>query len=396
MIVAMAMVVAILTILPAAQAQTFTVLHDFVGPEGIDPSAGLTMDGAGNLYGTAAFGGPITTNCPYGCGTVFKLSRKNGAWLVNVLYAFTGFDDGRIPSSRVIIGPDGNLYGTTEMGGSGGSGVVYRLQPPPTLCRAYPCPWRQTVLHAFAGDDGQLPGTGDLTFDRAGNVYGTTVVGGAHGAGTVYELTPGNGGWTETVLYSFAGGIDGEEPYAGVILDQQGNLYGTTVFGGDPNEIAGTVYKLSRSGSGWSKTTLYDFPSFFDGGFPYGGLISDQAGNLYGTTSKYGFQNGGTVYELTRSNGMHFQVLFNLTSQVGSYSTLYMDAAGNLYGTLTQADTEVFRLTKTSGSWNQTGFAGQAGNSPAGSVIMDASGNLYTTASEGGAHGNGVVFGITP
>jgi uncharacterized repeat protein (TIGR03803 family) len=142
---------------PVAQAQTFTVLHNFTGPEGARPPAGLTMDQAGNFYGTASLGGYTGGGCYNGCGTVFKLTRKNSGWVLSRIYAFTG-PDGAIPQSRVIIGPDGSLYGTTTYEGAEGAGVVFNLRPPVAACKSALCPWTETVLYSFqGGSDGLHP-----------------------------------------------------------------------------------------------------------------------------------------------------------------------------------------------------------------------------------------------
>lgn len=385
--VAACVVALLLLVLPGAQAQTFTVLHSFTGgADGSQPLAGLSMDRAGNLYGTAAYGGNQSGDCRGfgGCGTVFKLVRKNSSWLFYTLYEFSG-PDGQGPEARVIIGPDGNLYGTTTDGGSAHGGTVFRLQPPATACKAYSCPWTETVLYSFqGGSDGANPTYGDLTFDQAGNIYGTTPFGGSSNSGVVYELSPSNGSWTETILHTF-NGSDGYQPYAGVIFDEAGNLYGTTSGGGVGN---GNVYKLTHSGSGWVVSTIYDFA--FPGG-AYGGLISDSSGNLYGIT----FFNP-QVYELSPSNGgWTYSVLFGFQGY-GAVAAPTMDPAGNLYGTVVLGNTEVFRLTTSSGHWTLTGFNGSAGEEPFSNVLLDAGGKLYATANYGGTYNGGVVFEITP
>ena len=263
---------------PPAQAQVFTTLHTFTGGgDGAAPYAGLSMDRAGRLYGTASSGG--RPSCDY-CGTVFKMEHNGSSWLLVPLYEFSG-PDGATPQARVIIGPNGNLYGTTTYGGSAGKGVVFRLQPPATACKTALCPWRETVLYSFAGgSDGAYPTFGDLTFDRQGNIYGTTPDGGSSscagvGCGVVYELSPSSGGWTEKILYAFQGGQDGEAPVAGVVFDNAGNMYGTTVAGGAYQ--GGAVYELTPSGSGWTESIIYSFTGQSDGYAPYGGLIFDGA-----------------------------------------------------------------------------------------------------------------------
>ena len=225
------LVLTLLTI-RAAQAQTYNILHSFSGGgDGGTPSAGLIMDRAGNLYGTAQYGGA-------GNGTVFKLSHPGSGWILSTLYAFQGGNDGLGPEARVIFGPDGGLYGTTTSGGFQGYGTVFELRPPVTACKSAICPWTETVLYRFqGGSDGIDPAYGDLSFDPMGNLYGTTSGGGlqlcsGNTCGVVFKLARSGGGWTESVLYSFTGGNDGGTPYSGVILDSTGNLYGTAYYGG--------------------------------------------------------------------------------------------------------------------------------------------------------------------
>lgn len=361
------------------QAQTYTVLHDFTGgADGDNPYAGLSMDRSGNLYGTASGGGHS------GAGTVFRLQQKNSAWILSTLHEFS-VTDGSQPQARVIVGPDGNLYGTTTSGGSLGKGTVFRLQPPPTFCRAVSCPWRETVLHSFAGgSDGANPTYGDLAIDQAGNIYGTTPFGGGSNCGVVYELSPSGGGWTESILYTSTCQYGGEL-YAGVTFDNAGNLYGTISGAG---VSSGAVYKLTPTGSGWVQSIVYSFD--FPGG-AYGGLTFDSSGNLYGIS----FFNP-TMYELSPSNGSwSYRELYSIGGY-GAVAQPTVDAAGNLYGTGVLSQPQVFRLTPSGGLWTLTGFDNSPGGEPFSYVLPDASGNLYVTASIGGAHGRGLVFEITP
>ncbi|MGA2902446.1 MAG: choice-of-anchor tandem repeat GloVer-containing protein [Candidatus Korobacteraceae bacterium] len=225
---------------PAAQAQTLTVLHNFTGGgDGNGPYAGITFDQQGRIYGTTAYGGSHQD------GVVYRLVHEGEGWVLSPIYSFgsQGRQDGSQPYARVVFGPDGLLYGTTDLGGAYGYGTVFSLQPPATACKAFLCPWLETVIYSFTFDSGVYPGYGDLVFDQAGNIYGTAFNGGS-GGGVVFKLTRSGSGWTESVLWNFTGGNDGFLPLGGVIFDNAGNLYGTTSDGGSGD--AGTVYELSQ------------------------------------------------------------------------------------------------------------------------------------------------------
>ena len=380
-----------------AWGQTFQVLHSFSGGgDGGSPSAGLTMDRAGNLYGTTQFGGAGLE------GTVFKLSRAGSGRVLSTLYGFCGSSDGGYPEGRVVFGPDGGLYGTTSVGGEG-YGTVFEIRPPATVCHAVSCPWTETVLYRFqAGSDGAGPQYVDLSFDRFGNIYGTTLAGGLSTCeggtcGVVFQLTPADGSWTESVLYRFTGGADGYAPQSGVILDGSGNIYGTTFEGGGAGK--GTAYELSSSASGWTETTLTDL-SGASGGDPIGGLTFDSHGNLFGT----GYFNG-PVFELQPSGGTwSFTQIAVLNGFDGPTGSLTFDSSGNLFGSSliggANGDGFVFKLTPSAGGWTVTDlydFQGlEDGANPMGNVILDSNGNLYGTTVLGGAHGSGVVWEITP
>jgi len=249
----------------SAQAQTFNVIHNFTN--GLDGGApvGLTMDRAGNLYGTAQGGG-------LAYGTVFELKRTGSGWIFNRLYSFSGGNDGANPNAGVIFGRDGSLYGTTLGGGGTGSGTVFNLRLPPTACNVALCDWSETILYPFRGaSDGGGPGAA-VVFDQIDNLYGTTEAGGAGncqtGCGVVFKLTPSSGGWTERVLYQFSGSADGAFPWAPVIFDKAGNLYGTTSEGGsltcNSGYGCGGVFQLTPSGAGWTDRhqhgRLYQLP----------------------------------------------------------------------------------------------------------------------------------------
>jgi uncharacterized repeat protein (TIGR03803 family) len=256
------------------------------------------------------------------------------------------------------------------------------------------------VLYQFTGGTDDAHPFAEVVFDKAGNLYGTTNF-------TVYELTPSQGGWTYSLLHSFTGGNDGEGAAAGLIFDNTGNLYGETCCGGQYGQ--GVVFQLTPQGSGWQENVLYSFQGSNDGGGPYtGGLIFDGSGNLYGATTAAGSGGGGTAFELVPSNGSWtYILLYSFTGLGGPWGSLVMDTAGNLYGT-TYADGahqygSVFKLTPSNGNWVYTPLydfkGGTDGKWPQSNVVFDANGNLYGTASAGGtgcAHGCGVVWEITP
>ncbi|HEY5177522.1 MAG TPA: choice-of-anchor tandem repeat GloVer-containing protein [Terriglobales bacterium] len=312
-----------------------------------------------------------------------------------------------------MIGPDGSLYGTTYQGGGGvgfgcgdaGCGTVFNVRPPAAACPAAFCPGTETVLHRFTDSelDGAAPLYTNLVFDQAGNFYGTTSGGGAAYAGTVFKLTPSNGTWKESILYSFPGGTGGAGPDGGVIFDAAGNLYGTTDWGG--TSAWGVVFELTPSASGWTENVLYSFQNGSDGANPIGGLIFDQSGNLYGTTYSGGANGGGTVYQLSPSSGgWTLTTLYSFSGSGGSVASLTMDASGNLYCT-TEYDGaygggNVCKLTRSTGGWSYTSLHDFTGGSDGayllGRVTLDTNGNLYGTASAGGAHGAGVVWEIMP
>ena len=403
-----AVFVCIVFIVPPAQAQTYSVIHNFTGgSDGGFPQAGLTMDRAGKLYGTASTGG-ISGN-----GAVFKLVPSGSHWVFYPLYSFRGGYDGSAPTGPLTIGPDGALYGTTLAGGyfqgeyceDGGCGVVFRLRPPATAPPSAFTPWNETVLYAFDAEDGNEPVYPQLLFDQAGNIYGTTQFGGSNVGGNVFELIPSGGGWTDTVLYDgFEGdSAAGSQPYSGVVMDSAGNLYGTTSVGGARGD--GVVYELSPTQNGWVETILHNFDFGADGGLSYGGLVMDQAGNLYGGTVAGGTGDCGVIYELSPSNGgWTFAPIYSLPNCGGGpYENLTIDASGNLYGTAygdgANGGGMVFKLSQSNGAWTLTDlhdFSFRTEYFPYGAVLIGPNGNLYGTASGGGAYGHGVVWEITP
>jgi len=367
--------IAALVLAPGQAPASEIVLHRFSGLDGSSPYAGVVGDSSGNLYGTTYYGGTA------GAGVVFKLDASHNE---TVLYSFTGGADGANPFAGVIRDSSGNLYGTAAAGGSAGVGVVYKLDTT----------GKQTVLYTFLGGvDGAYPQAGVIR-DSAGNLYGTTISGGAAGAGVVYKVDTGG---NETVLYSFKGYPDGQMPEAGVIRDSAGNLYGATFWGG--TAAAGMVYKLDAKGN---ETVLYNFTGGADGCYPYGGVIRDSAGNLYGTTYQGGTAGGGVVFKLDASG--HESVLHTFGSGTDGYSPwagVVRDSAGNLYGTAfgggTGSQGIVYKLDTSDQETVLYSFTGRAdGGNPYGRVLLDSAGNLYGTANLGGKNDNGVIFKIKP
>lgn len=387
---------AMVAIAPTAATQTLTVLHNFTGgADGDGPFAGVTLDQQGRIYGTATLGGSHSQ------GAVYRLVHQSGGWVFSPLYDFGSQQhDGNQPYARVLIGPNGLLYGTTYYGGAENAGTVFSLQPPATTCKSFICPWIETVLYSFTGGaDGGNPYLGDLAFDAVGNIYGTTAYGGSSGYGVVFKLARSGSGWTESVLWDFTCGNDGCNPYAGVIFDGDGNLYGTTQFGGGG---IGTVYELSPTQSGWSETTLSLLPGA--SGSNSGGLAMDVHGDLFGLT---GDIQPGSVYELTpQSGGWSFAILktFTVFNFVGPLAAPSLDARGDVYGPLPNGgdhgEGEIFKLTRAGEQWIYSPFyqfgSGDDGIYPIGAVTFDANGNMYGTTETGGPYQGGTVWEITP
>lgn len=345
---------------------TQKILHNFGnGSDGQSPWGGsLLMDTSGNLYGTTRYGG--TSLCdslnPIGCGTVFELlHNSNGSWTEKVLHNFGGGADedgpnGYHPYGGLVMDAAGNLYGTTFYGGTYGGalgfgGVVFELSSSGNGN------WSEQLLWSFGLEgDGNFP-QGTLVFDEAGNLYGTTESGtGSSAGGTVFELSPGAGGWTENIIFQFDVGGDsetGNSPQAGVVFDANGNLYGTTGYGGP--YFMGNVFELTPSGGVWTETVLHTF-SKGDGNTPDAGVIVDGAGNLYGTTFMGGKADVGIVYKLSPSSG----------------------------GTWSEKILHDFQA------------AGVDGTNPLSGLVMDSHGFLYGTTANGGIGGLGTVFEVRP
>jgi uncharacterized repeat protein (TIGR03803 family) len=300
-----------------------SVLHNFGGgTDGANPQGVLIRDRSGNLYGTTTGGGGA------GAGTVFRVSALG---YERVLHAFSGGTDGFAPQAGLARDAAGNLYGTTSAGGADGYGTVFKLSPPAERASQ----WTKQVLYNFGpAPDGATPVAG-VAFDSSGNLYGTTSAGGTSGYGTIFKLTPSSSGWTESILHDFQDGDDGAVPYAGLIF-VNGNFYGAATEGGTAG--GGTIFELTPANGGWTFTVLYSNPgSGISGAFR--DLAMDSLGNLYGTTHCDGAFSAGTVYKLTPASGSWtYTSLYEFTGGADglySFSNLVLEHSG-IYGTTNQ------------------------------------------------------------
>ena len=371
--------------------------------DGRSPSSALIGDEAGTLYGTTGLGGN------FGDGTVFKLTPSGSHYVESVVHAFRGGLDGAIPYSELIADRSGALYGTASAGGDRACncGAVFKLTPDSQT-------YRERVIYRFKGPDGADPVTG-LVIDSSGVLYGTTL-GGGNGVGTVFSLTPSPSGYKEHVLYAFQGGSDGSQPRGTLLLDKSGSLYGTTTSGGAFS--AGTVFTLMRSGSAYTEKLLYSFTGGIDGGNPAAGVVAHH-GSLYGTTSNGGSGCGssgvcGTVFELTPAKGGYSEkVLHSFTGRSDGgapEAPVTFDATGTMYGTtdlggLIRGGTcvlgcgVVYAVIRSGSGYSETvlhAFQGKNnGQSPLAGLFIGNDGVLYGTTFSGGHFSDGVVFAVS-
>jgi len=377
----------------AQAANKYKVLHHFLNNPASHPETALVADPAGNLYGTTRFS---SGKCD--CGAIFKLTRQSGGkWTYSVIHLFKG-PDGAAPMGSLVFDSAGNLYGTTQNGGTYDNGVAFELSPSANQ-------WKEKVLYSFGvtSDDLQAP-QGAVSFDTSGNLYGTASSGGAYLVqGGIFELKRSGSRWKEIAIYGFTGGPDGGDPMGNLVWDPVGNLYGTTFSGGHG---FGLVFELSPSSDGtWTESVLYTFARANDGCCPTSGVIRDPAGNLYGTSPESS-GGSGTVYELTSSMGnWSFSLLHTFLGADGAtpHAGLTLDSTGNLFGTTEQGgahdDGVVFKLSQSGNSWTEDviySFDVLHGVPPSGELILDQQGAIYGTAGFGGVNGSGVVFSITP
>jgi uncharacterized repeat protein (TIGR03803 family) len=345
---------------------------------------------------------------------MFALSAElAAAQKETVLHGFTGSPDGANAQSSALLPFNGSLYGVTEFGGAYNHGTVFQLTNPSEG-------WVENILYNFTGaSDGSYP-IGALIADKAGNLYGETDSGGSQNAGVVFKLTNSGGGWEETVLHDFGSSLDGANPQGPLVFDSHGNLFGTTVLGGDSNE--GTVFELSLVNGAWTETVLHSFGGTNDGMFPYGGLALDAKGNVYGTTAAGGANlciglGCGVVFELVAASGWSERILHQFaggSDGMDPNPQLVMDRSGNLYGStlyggglgqcaagiVTVSCGTIYELSRgTNGVWTESilhRFSGGTGGSePNSPLIFDTAGDLYGETAQTSAS-DGALFGLTP
>ena len=375
-----------------AWAVTETTIHSFAGGAYSGyPYGGLVFDSSGNAYGTASGGGA-------GYGTIYELTPSPSGWIANILYEFDNVS-GANPAGTLVFDKAGNLYGTAGNGGNmtgicqgSGCGTIFELQ-------RVNDGWNFLVLYTFSGNaDGAHPNPG-LIFDKSGKLFGTTYNGGQSGYGTVFELSPSGNGWTKSTVYAFAGNNDGRYPMSGLTLGGAGIFYGTTRSGDAKKQ--GTVYQLRKTSGGWTETILHSFNGT-EGGSPMVGFLLLRHGTLYGTTNYGGGSDQGTAFSLTQ-NGHRFIVLwsFNGTNGSSPYNGMVSDSVGNLYGVAnggTSGYGVIFVLRNHKGVWQESvlhSFAGTLdGSGPLGTPTFNG-GALFGTKSGGGEWDAGVAWELT-
>jgi|HubBroStandDraft_1064217.scaffolds.fasta_scaffold00445_10 uncharacterized repeat protein (TIGR03803 family) len=373
----------------SALGQTNSVLYSFTGgSDGSGPSRALVSDAAGNLYGTTSVGG--ISSAEGGNGVVFELSPVGGGlWAETVLYSFAGGSDGYWPTSGVIFDAAGNLLGVTEYGGADLQGTVYELST------ASGGGWTHTVLYSFAGgSDGAIPES--LIFDTSGNLYGTTVGGGTNNGGTAFELSPATGGWSETVIARFP-----DPPTGPLAMDSNGNLYGTTDGGGTASQ--GSVYKLTHTAHGWELRTLYSFLGGTDGSNPQTGVSLGANSHLYGLTMQGGTAGTGTFFELVPGAGGNWTetLLYSFGSRRGDptdpTSALTAEGPKTFWGASASGGTSgcggIFNLTLGSSGWQERNVyeSDCVGAGPLGVAIVGSTGDLFGPGA-GGIYGAGDIY----
>ena len=379
-----------------ASAQVLTTLVDFNYSNGANPYAGLLADANGNLFGTTSSGGT-------GFGTVFELAKTpTGYAATPTTLATFSYSDGAVPDAELLADAKGNLFGTTYGGGAFGAGTVFELAKTATGYAS-----SVTSLVSFNGSNGSTPYAG-LIADGRGNLLGTTHLGGSFGAGTIFEIAKTASGYaaTPTTMFNFNNSTGGY-PFGGLVADNRGNLFGTT---SSSASAYGTVFELARTGGGYAgaATTLVNF-SYSDGAVPYAALILDGKGNLFGTTYGGGAFGAGTVFEVAKTATGYAAaptalVSFSHSNGATPYAKLIADMNGNLFGTTLLGGSSgagtVFKLAKTATGYAAApivlaNFNGANGAYPVAGLIAGTNGHLLGTAYSGGAAGYGTVFELS-
>jgi len=373
----------------SVQAQSESVLYNF--PASAEPFARLVIAPNGDLYGTTLYSGDSNQ------GTVFDLAEKRGKWTEHTRLAFDG-NDGEYPRSGLTQDSSGALYGTTYKGGADGSGTVFEITGPD----------QDTVLYSFTGgSDGQNP-LGDLVVDKTtGTIYGTTRSGGVAGCGTVFQLAKSGTSWEETTLYGFQGGADGCHLPSGLHESPDGALFGITSYGGTQND--GTVFELTEVAGIWSEIVLHRFAGGSDGANPSDLDLDRQTGALFGVTSGGGSTGEGTAFELSKVHKIWQEtIIFNFGTGDGIQPNgVHLDqATGILYGTTSYGGSAgsgtIFELSPNGGSWTENvlhNFGSQSGDGthPWARPTEDpTTGYLYGTTEAGGTNNGGTAYEIIP
>jgi hypothetical protein len=446
------LLILLLALAPISSAEwNEKVLYSFQGiPDGSLPVGEVVFDKAGNLYGATTEGGSSSCISVAQCGTVYQLAppaKPGDPWTETVLHIFKGnaSKDGASPAGGLVIDSVGNLYGTTAYGGTGncvvlgtlmGCGTVYEMSPPITKGGA----WTEKVLYSFpTPKQGFLP-QGDLVFDSAGNLYGATEFGGGFGTtcnpfyrycGAVFELSPPKtkgGKWTEQVLHGFRSGTDGANPNGALVLDSEGNVYGTTFGGGNESGECGsggcgTAFELtfpSKTGGAWTERILRRF-SLEDGTNPAAGLVFDTKGDLDGPALGGGNGGSGSIFELKkpaeRAGSWTETVLHRFSGGndgAGPTGGVIFDSNGNLYGTTATATNRsaqgnAFRMTVPNPEGGPGDFSvlytftgNPDGAQPSAPLVLDKAGDIYSTTADGGTGTDcgpgacGTVFALSP
>jgi uncharacterized repeat protein (TIGR03803 family) len=390
---ALAAVIVVIAASAPTQAQTFSVIYSFnqVDGSGYQPEGSVVFDPEGNLYSTTELGGQNPSNA---YGTVFELSPSGTETVLHNFIYTLNRSDGEDPVAGPIRDSEGNLYGTSLFDGTSNYGTIYEIDSA----------GNETILHNFSGGaaDGAYPGFGNLIMDAAGNLYGTTEEGGAFSTGTVYEFSTSG---VLTVLYSFTNGKDGGFPYASLVMDTAGNLYGTAIQGGNGGSSGGgVIFRVSPNGSGgWVETVLHSFKGGTDGKNPESGLTLSPAGHLYGVTGEGGSGGCGVIYEAGTTGGE--KVLYGFSASgsgdgCGPTGVVFFQD-GTLYGTTLSGGAfgqgTIFSISSTGVETILHSFNPSTdGGEPNAGVVRGPHGALYGTASIGGANNEGTVFKIVP